>query len=139
MNELTAKGVADPDKVGDVQLRNVALGMFADTPGQHLAMTPLFIWRGAFGMTLILLFAAGFALWQRRWDVAIYLLPAAGLTAFYALFSHFIARYGVAMTPVAIVLAVVIARDLALRIPAVKKLPVIQAGEAAASQAGAFR
>jgi hypothetical protein len=116
VNELTAQGVADAEKQADKQQRTLSLQMMAEAPGQHLAMTPLFIWRGAFGITLVLLFAAWFCLANRRWDMAVYLLPAAGLTAFYALFSHFIARYSVAMTPVAIVLGVVVGQHYAMRL-----------------------
>ena len=80
-------------------------------------MSFLFLWRGAFFVAIVLITTLVLGLNRRRVDWLVAVLPAAGLVAFYALLSHFIPRYGVPMTPIAVVIIF-----LGLRIPAKKYL-----------------
>jgi lipopolysaccharide export LptBFGC system permease protein LptF len=71
-------------------------------PFKHLATTIPFVWRGALLLFPVLLVALAYAL-RRRLDLGLFVLPAVGLLAFYALLSHFIPRYSVPALPAAIV------------------------------------
>ena len=112
IREFRSANTKNPEAEADHILQNKAFKMIAESPGRHLAMTGLFVWRGAFLVSLILVGAYIFAIVNKRLDVMVMVLPAAGLVAFYALLTHFIPRYGEPMIPVATVLATVMVRTL---------------------------
>jgi len=70
------------------------------------------MWRGAFFAFPTLVIVLGWAARQRRAELAIFALPALGIVMFYALFSHFIGRYSVPVSPVITVLDVLIFKQL---------------------------
>jgi hypothetical protein len=77
--------------------------MIMAQPGRWLALTVPFLWRGATLVFPILLIALALGVRRRRYDLALFALPAFGLVMFYGLFSQFIARYGVPAHEVAMV------------------------------------
>jgi len=122
----------DTTAAADVLLKRKALEMIFRAPGTHLAMTPLFLWRGIWCfpdvglpylapgyrlylinaldaiayLSLFSVFAIGLA--RRRYDlVAMTVVPVAML-AFYAVFSHNIPRYSAPMIPIMLVSILVI-------------------------------
>ena len=85
----------------DDTLKQRALAMIAAAPLAHLAATPLFLWRGAPYVFVILLAGALYACVRRRWWLLVYVAPAMGLVLFYAVLTHFIPRYSDPMLPIA--------------------------------------
>jgi hypothetical protein len=109
---LAAQGVDEPTVEADRALQKRALEMIENDFGRHLAMTIPFLWRGALTTSVVLMLCWLHALAARRTDFAIFLLPASGTVAFYALFTHFILRYSVPIVPVAAVAGVVLTAAL---------------------------
>ena len=103
-HENAAAQVQNPRAEADKELRARAFEMILARPGRHVAMSFLFLWRGAFFVAVVLGSALVIAVTRKRVDWMVAVLPAAGLVAFYALLSHFIPRYGVPMTPIAVVI-----------------------------------
>jgi 4-amino-4-deoxy-L-arabinose transferase-like glycosyltransferase len=106
--ELAARGVDEPTVEADRELQKRALKIVLNDLGHHLAMVIPFLWRGALTTSVVLILCWLHALAARRTDLAIFLLPASGTVAFYALFTHFIARYSVPIVPVATVAGLVL-------------------------------
>jgi hypothetical protein len=101
--QLTQAGHPQAELEGDEILRKRAAAMIMAQPGRWLALTVPFLWRGATLVFPILLIALALGLRRRRYDLALFALPAFGLVMFYGLFSQFIARYGVPAHEVAMV------------------------------------
>ncbi len=85
------------------ELEKRAMGEILANPLRHMVMTLPFLWRGAGNIFPILVFVVCFAVRRRRPELVVYVMPALVLMAFYALLTHFIARYGDPMVPVSIV------------------------------------
>lgn len=96
----------------DDMLKRRAFELIRADPGAHLATTPLFLWRGAPYVFLVLLAGIGYAAVRRRWWLFAYAAPAMALVVFYALLTHFIPRYGDPLQPVACVVFAVLAHAL---------------------------
>jgi hypothetical protein len=109
---LEVAGVAHPDVEADAMLESRALATFAEHPWRHLALCPLFLWRGGLLTMLILIAVLLCAFWQRRYDLALFALPTFGMVVSYALFSPFFPRYDLPMHLVAILLVVITAKLL---------------------------
>jgi hypothetical protein len=109
-DELTRSGHPHSDVRGDEMLKESALATFLDHPLKHLAITPLFLWRGAADSTPVLLIALVVALKLRRYDLALFVLPILGIVAIYALFTPYFPRYGVPAHLIAIIVVVVLAK-----------------------------
>lgn len=92
----------------DAVLKERALSMIAADPLAHLGATPLFLWRGAPYVFLILLAGAVLAYARRQWWLLAYVAPAMALVLFYATLTHFIPRYAQPMLPVASVVFAVL-------------------------------
>lgn len=107
--ELGAAGHSQAEIEGDDLLKKRAMTLIVAHPWRHLALTVPFMWRGATFVFPILVFALVMALRWRRYDIALFALPSFGLVMFYALFSHFIARYALPAHLVTLVLIVVLA------------------------------
>jgi hypothetical protein len=101
--ELAKAGHAQAELEGDEILKKRATAMIMAQPGRWLALTIPFLWRGATLVFPILLITLIVAMRRRDYELALLALPAFGLVMFYALFSHFIARYGVPAHEVAMV------------------------------------
>jgi hypothetical protein len=91
--ELQAAGHPNPIHEADERVKQMAIEAIKADPLKHLAMTPVFLLRGAGYMfpflALMLIYA-----WRRRdGPLAAFLMPSLGLIGFYALLSHFIPRY----------------------------------------------
>jgi hypothetical protein len=108
-DEVRARGIANPTVEADRILQDEALAVILAHPGDHLLMTIAFLWRGAAVVFPVLCAGLIYALLRRRTEIAIFILPSMGLTLFFALFSHFIPRYGVSAVPVAIVIGLFLA------------------------------
>jgi hypothetical protein len=119
--ELRARGVANPTVEADRILQDEAVAMILAHPLEHLLKTISFLWRGAPTSFPVLCIGLAYAVVRRRIEVAIFILPSFGMLLFYGLFSHFIARYSVAATPVTIVVGLFLAKKawdrLAQRLP----------------------
>lgn len=101
-----------PDADGvtiDRMLKQRAVALIKADPMAHLKTTPLFMWRGAPYLFLILAAGAIHALLRRRDWLLAYLMPGLGLLLFYALLTHFIPRYGDPIRPLAAVVFAVLA------------------------------
>lgn len=102
-------GEPAPEVAADAALKAQALERIAEHPLRHLAMSLLFVWRGAPFACPVLVAALVFGLRRRDQALVAFAVPALGLVAFYALFSHFIPRYGLPAMPVAVVAGIVLA------------------------------
>lgn len=99
--ELLAEGYSLLAAENELEKR--AMAEMLGNPLRHMVMTLPFLWRGA-GVTFpILVFVVCFGVKRRRPELVVYVMPALVLIAFYALLTHFIARYGDPMVPVSIV------------------------------------
>lgn len=85
----------------DKMMKQRALAKIAANPLAHLAATPLFLWRGAPYVFLILAAGMVYAGARRDWPLLAYIAPAMALVLFYAALTHFIPRYGDPMLPIA--------------------------------------
>jgi 4-amino-4-deoxy-L-arabinose transferase-like glycosyltransferase len=106
-NGLVARGHPQPTLEADRILRERAMDMIKERPFRHLAMTVVFLWRGAFVAFPLLALALAFAVRRRAWMFALLVLPAFGMVMFYGLFSHFMSRYSIPVLPMAIVAATI--------------------------------
>jgi len=116
--ECTAEGAQYPSLCADKELKKRALALIVQHPFRHLAMTIPFLWRGALFASASLAGALCLAWRRRSLDFGLFLMPALGLTMFYALFSHFIPRYGEPLIPTTMV-ALVVSITMLRRAPAV--------------------
>jgi hypothetical protein len=103
---------AQPDIDADAILKARALSIIEAHPLKHLAITPVFIWRGAAKSFVFLAVGLLLAVIYRRDDLGAFVLPAFGLVLLYALGTQFVPRYGVPPRPVAAVVIVFAARLL---------------------------
>jgi len=101
--ELDRAGNPRAELDGDDILKNRAMHLILEHPWRHLALTIPFLWRGATFVFPILILVLVVAVRRRRDDLALFALPAFGLVMFFALFSHFIARYALPAREVATV------------------------------------
>ncbi len=107
---LMQQGYKEPAAIveaSDMQ-KERAIQMIKERPLEHLAMTPLFLWRGAFFAFPLLVIGLLWAARQRDYLFGLFLTPAFGMVMFYALFSHFIPRYSMPALPVVVVAFVVL-------------------------------
>lgn len=102
------QGRSDYEIQAGRELQDKAMKMIIERPIRHLAMTPLFLWRGAFFTFPVLVFALIFALKKRRFEQALFLVPTLGAVLFYGLFSHYIPRYSLPMIPITVLAAVMV-------------------------------
>jgi hypothetical protein len=107
--QLAQAGDSQAELHGDEILKKRAAAMIMAQPGRWLVLTIPFLWRGATLVFPILVIALALAIRRRRYDLALFALPAFGLVMFYALFSQFIARYGVPAHEVAMVVLISLA------------------------------
>ncbi len=101
LGALMAQGYSRIAAESELQRR--AIRQILSDPNKHVAMTVAFLWRGAGVMFPVLVMVVCCAVPMRRPDLIVYVLPALGLTLFYALITHFHPRYGDPMIPVSIV------------------------------------
>jgi hypothetical protein len=99
---------------GDDILKNRAMTLILQHPWRHLALIIPFLWRGATFVFPILVVVLVIAVRRRRDDLAVFALPAFGLVVFFALFSHFIARYALPAREVATVSLIALVAFLCL-------------------------
>lgn len=119
--QLREQGYSNPHQVTELQLRKRALReIFAD-PANHLAKTPLFLWRGLWTrsppnvvqLALYLTVVSGFVAMSAvavllRWPVvSAFTLPVIGTIMFFALFTQFHPRFADMLIPAIYVGAVV--------------------------------
>jgi hypothetical protein len=101
--ELRAAGHPTPETEADEIVQQRAIQRIKEHPWRHLALTIPFLWRGATFAFPLLVFTIVVGLRKHRSELALFAYPAFGLVMFYALLTHFIARYGSPTLPVAIV------------------------------------
>jgi hypothetical protein len=106
--EFNERGIPNARHEADKILQQRALSMIRQDLGSHLIMTIPFLWRGALTTSIALIGCLAYALARRRTDFVMFMLPASGTVAFYALFSHFISRYNVPFVPIAVVSGLVL-------------------------------
>ena len=111
-HELESSGDKEPSAHSDALLKARGITLVLAHPWKHAALTPLFLWRGAF-FTFPLL-AATFAWSTRRGKLQLALLTLAGLgmVLFYALVSFFEPRYSLPAEPLALCAAVAVCATL---------------------------
>lgn len=102
------QGRSDYEIQAGRELQDKALKMIVERPVRHLAMTPLFLWRGAFFTFPILMLALIFAFRRRQFEQVLFLVPTLGIVLFYGLFSHYIPRYSLPMIPMTVLAAVML-------------------------------
>ena len=102
--KFRAAGRPFPDVDSDATAKKNALAVILSHPWHHLALTVPLLWRSSIETTPILIGALAFAIWQRRYDLVLFVLPALGMVAAYALSSPFVPRYDVPMHLIAILL-----------------------------------
>jgi hypothetical protein len=112
MNQYRASGSKFPDVEADAAAKKSATQTILHHPWRHLVLTPLFLWRASAETALILIVALGIAAWKRRYDLALFILPALGTVAAYALSSPFFPRYDYPMHLMAILLLPILAAVL---------------------------
>jgi hypothetical protein len=110
--EYYAAGHPQPEADADTVLKQRAMALILAHPLRHIALIVPFMWRGAFFAFPTLVIVLAWAARQRRADLAIFALPSLGIVMFYALFSHFIGRYSVPVSPVITVLDVLVFKQL---------------------------
>ena len=102
-------GEVEADKI----MRTEALATIIKQPLQHLKVSVLVAWRGIAhrweaserygkfwpGWTTLFVLSIFFLVLKRRWDLLLLTVPLVGYIAFYAIFTHFIPRYGMILTP----------------------------------------
>ncbi len=104
-HQLASQGIANPAGAADAQLKQRAILLIADDPLSHISMIPLYLWRGAPLATPLFLAFAVLAFWRRRFDVLIYMAPAAAMVLFLSVFTHFNPRFSVPAVPILVVAA----------------------------------
>jgi hypothetical protein len=125
--ELDRAGRPQAELEADDILKKRAVALIIAHPWRHLALTVPFTWRGATFVFPILLCVLVIAIRRRRYDLALFALPAFGVVLFFALFSHFISRYGIPAREVATVALIALAALLWLpKTPAVFGGPTTQ-------------
>jgi hypothetical protein len=100
--ELKAHGDADPDVSADRLLMARGFTLTSAHPWKHAALTPLFLWRGAFFAFPPLAAAFAWSLRHRNQQLALLTLPALGMVLFYAVVSFFTPRYSLPAAPLAL-------------------------------------
>ena len=119
--QLREQGYSNPHQVTELRLRKRALREFLADPANHLAKTPLFLWRGLWTrsppnvvqLVLYLTVVSGFLAVSAaglllRWPVvSAYTLPIIGTIMFFALFTQFHPRFPDMLIPAIYVGAVV--------------------------------
>jgi hypothetical protein len=113
--EQQAQASGQPPSNVDSELQKLAFTTIAAHPLRHLGAVPLYLWRGALVWFPVLVVTLVFALRRRDYGLALFALPTFGMVVFYALLSHFILRYGLPASPIAIVCAIVLAQAAAQR------------------------
>jgi len=103
-----AQGHPHPREEAAHVLQDRSLRSILEHPGKHLAMTLLVMWRGAPIVFPVLLIAFIIALMNKRESLAVFLLPAFGMAAFYALLTHFLPRYSVPIAPISVTSIVIL-------------------------------
>jgi hypothetical protein len=111
-SELGRAGHPQAELEGDDILKKRAVSLIIAHPWRHLALTIPFLWRGATFAFPVLLLALVIAMRRRRYDVALFVLPAFGLVMFFGFFSHFISRYGIPAREIATVALIVLLAPL---------------------------
>jgi hypothetical protein len=104
MNQYRALGSAFPDVLADAAAKKSAATTIRHYPWRHLMLTPLFLWRASAETTFIFVVALAIAISKRRNDLLLFVLPALGTVAAYALSSPFFSRYDFPMHLMAILL-----------------------------------
>ena len=79
----------NPDISADVALQHQGEHIISHSIGRHLSLVVPFIWRGAPVLFPIALIALGYALYARRYSLALFLFPGFATLSFYALLTHF--------------------------------------------------
>jgi hypothetical protein len=102
IREFKARGDADPVVSSDRLLMARGFTLMFAHPWKHAALTPLFLWRGAFFTFPALAAAFAWSLPRRKLQLALLTLPALGIVLFYALVSFFTPRYSLPAVPLAL-------------------------------------
>jgi hypothetical protein len=103
---MAAAHTPAPAAAADEILKQRAMSVFLAHPWRHLALTLLFLWRGAAIIFPLLTFGFAVGLMFKRYELARFVLPSLGLIGLYALFTHFIPRYGAPTRAIAVVAAI---------------------------------
>lgn len=123
------KSIVNSNAQADKYQQREAVRMIVESPFRHVAMTPLFFWRGIpsikptslkrylsfmndFPLGLILtLFYFGVGLWcfiKKHYKILLFCMPGSAMILFHSLFSHNIQRYNVPATSSMLVLLAVV-------------------------------
>jgi hypothetical protein len=105
-----ATGHPHPDVAAEQSMYQSAAALIAAHPWRHLALTLPFMWRGAAMTFPTLVIALAFALWRKRYDVALFILPALGIVLLAAFFTPFFGRYGAPSHLIALLSVLVVAK-----------------------------
>ena len=110
--ELGKAGHQHADLEADDILKQRAIALTLKHSWEHLALTLPFLWRGAPLAFPILACALIVGVRRRRYDLALFALPAFGLVIFYALFTMFLGRFAIPAYFVGIVTLVLLVGEL---------------------------
>jgi hypothetical protein len=110
--QFRAAGRPFPDVDQDAAAKKNAAAVILDHPWRHLAVTALLLWRSSAVTAPILIGSLAFAIWRRRYDLVLFVLPSLGIVAVYALSSPFVGRYDMPMHWFTILLLPILAKLL---------------------------
>lgn len=109
---LKAAGFGQRTNVAaDNLLKDRAIQMMLDNPLKVFAGTLVVLWRGGLLLVPLVAWIMIHAWRKKRDDLLAFCIPAVGFLFLYAFFSIFEPRYGVPMTPLALLAAVAVAFD----------------------------
>lgn len=101
IKHYTAQGHPNPVNAANRQMQREALKLIVEHPFRHLALVLPVTIRGALVTFPVLAAAFIVGLRKRRYDLALFVVPALGWALFHMLLTHFISRYGLPLVPVA--------------------------------------
>lgn len=105
-HKLEAQGVPNADLVTDRVFGDRGMALMKAHPGMQLIETPLFLYRAAAYLSLLLLAVMVYAWRRRQSDLLLLVLPSILMLGFYALLTDYIFRYAVPLLPLAVVAVV---------------------------------
>jgi hypothetical protein len=112
IQELKSSGDAEPIVHSDSLFKARGIKLVLAHPWKHAALTPLFLWRGAFFTFPFLAATFAWSLRRGKLPLALLTLPALGMILFYALVSFFELRYSLPVQPLALCAAVALCDPL---------------------------
>lgn len=115
--EFEAQGAVYPEVAADSTMSHEAVAIIKGAIGSDLALAVPLMWRCAPLIFPVLVVVLGFALWARRYVLALFVLPGVGLVVFYALATHFEPRPAIVAQSTAVIGVIVLVDALRRALP----------------------